>query len=407
MKKNRININLSTTSSAPIERMGNLLKTHKHDWPIIDLSQAVPIAPPPKTLLNAVKSAATKSENYRYGSILGKLELRNAIATQWNKIYSSRIRREEIGITSGCNQAFCAAISSIANPGDSIVLPSPWYFNHKMWLDILGIKVIPLPCDGKYRPCLLKLKKIFNKSIKAVVLVTPNNPTGQEYPKSLIKKIANFVQKKNISLIIDETYRDFISKKTSLHNLFQGNKWQKWLIHIYSFSKSYRIPGHRIGAIITGENRLKHIEKFLDTLTICPSQIGQEAALFGVCHLSTFVEKQRLELIERKKTLIKTMKKLPNWKILSIGAYFAYIKYPIALPSLHFSEILLKEVSVLVMPGSFFEQTVKQKGQDRHIRIAFANVNKTELVELVNRLASFEILFYEKYCFPQKTSLEG
>ena len=406
MKRNRKNLNLTTISSSPVEQMIELSKKYKHSMPIIDLSQAVPISPPPKSLQNAIKSAVTKPENHRYGPILGNPKLRNTIAVRWNEIYHADIAPKEVGITSGCNQAFCAAICSIADPGDSIILPLPWYFNHKMWLDIYGVNVIPLPCTKTYLPNLKELKAIFNKSVKAIVLVTPNNPTGQEYPRPLMRKIANFVQKNKITLVIDETYRDFISNKASLHMLFQTGAWRKWLIHIYSFSKSYRIPGHRIGAIITEKNRLKNIEKFLDTMTICPNQLGQEAALFGLNNLNSFVEEQRLEIIERKKTLILSMKKIPNWKILSIGSYFAYVRYPMRLSSLQFSKLLLKEVSVLVMPGSFFEAPINNTKLNQNIRLAFANVSKLDLIELVNRLASFEILFHEKYCFPQKTSLE-
>ena len=375
--------------------------------PILDLSQAVPNSPPPITLQKAIGRAAMKPENYRYGAVLGKLKLRKMIAFRWNLIYKSDITFSEVGVTSGCNQAFCAAITSTASPGDSVILPSPWYFNHKMWLDMQGINILTLPCIKNFIPDFNSLEKLYNKTVKAIILVTPNNPTGQEYPKKLILKFAHFARHKNIALIIDETYRDFISKSSNLHNLFQTEDWRHWLIHLYSFSKAYRIPGQRIGAIVTGQKRLENIKKFLDTLNICPNLIGQDASIYGLKYLTKFIEEQRLEIINKKQVLQEVMSELPNWQILSIGAYFAYIRYPFPLSSIKFCELLLKEQSVLVMPGSFFEdKDSATKNNDQKIRIAFANIEKHSLFDLAKRLKSFERLFYDKYCFPQKTSLE-
>ena len=397
--KIKINQTLLNTSSPPVDEIITLSQKQNPNFPILDLSQAVPSAPPPLPLQKALSHASLKPEMYSYGPILGTTRLRKMIASRWSSIYHSDITIDDVGVTSGCNQAFCAAISSLATKGDSVILASPWYFNHKMWLDMQGINVITLPCTKGMIPDLNFLKKIHNKSVKAIVLVSPNNPTGLEYPRKLIKKIADFVQRNEISLVIDETYRDFISHSDKLHNLFQISDWRQWLVHLYSFSKVYRIPGQRVGAIVASQYRLKQIIKFVDTMAICPNQLGQEAAIFGLTHLTSFVEDQRLEVIQRKKILKKAMKRLPKWEILSIGAYFAYLKYPIPIPSIKFTELLFKEASVRVMPGSFFVNSTKHnRNRDRNIRLAFANVEQHSLVELVDRLKLFESIFYEKYC---------
>ena len=102
------------------------------------------------------------------------------------------------------------------------------------------------------------------------------------------------------------------------------------------------------------------------------------------------------------------MKKLPNWKLLSSGAFFAYIEYPMNLTSVKFSELLLKEVSILVVPGSMFEsKTAIKRYGDKTFRLAFANIKKVSLSIVTNRLMTFESLFYEKYCVEPESSLEG
>lgn len=393
----------------PIEEMLRLYEKNKKalNLPLLDLSQAAPSSGPPKALQSAIVKACKKPVNHIYGSILGKIELREIIAEKWSDLYDANIVVSEVGVTSGCNQAFCAAISSVAASGDSVILPFPCYFNHKMWLEMQGIKVIELPCTSDLLPDFNAAKRLYSKSVKAIVLVTPNNPTGREYPDNLIQKFADLVKEKNSVLIIDETYRDFISDSDLLHKLFQRPDWKEWLIHIYSFSKAYRITGHRIGAFITSSYRTKQIEKFLDAVTICPNQLGQEAAIFGLKHMASFLERERISVLNRKKTLLRAMKKLPKWKILSIGAFFAFIEYPMALTSSNFSEILLKEVAILVVPGSIFESKSSTIGSgNRTFRLAFANIKKESLLAMVNRLKSFETIFHEKYCVQQESSLE-
>ena len=158
----------------------------------------------------------------------------------------------------------------------------------------------------------------------------------------MVQEFANFVKEKNIVPILYETYRDFISDHHSHHTLFKRDDWRKWLIHLYSFSKAYRITGHRIGTFITNNHRTSQIEKFLGATTICPNQLGQEAAIYGLKHMAQFIEHERVTILDRKKALVVAMKKLPNWKFLSSGAFFAYIEYPMALTSMRFSELLLK-----------------------------------------------------------------
>ena len=398
------------SSASPIEEIVSLSQKQEANQrlPIIDLSQAAPKLPPPLRLRKAIGKAALIAENHQYGSILEKLELRNLITKQWNKIYQSDIIVDEVAVTSGCNQAFCAAIASVAKAGDSVILPTPWYFNHKMWLDMQGIKIIELPCTHNLLPDINIAKKLITKSVKAIILVTPNNPTGKEYPDKIIHKFALLAKEKNCALLIDETYRDFISKSSRIHTLFQTDDWRHWLIHLYSFSKVYRITGNRVGAIVTSQYRLKQIEKFLDTVTICPNQLAQEAAIYGLKYLRKFVEHQRSKIIKSKEILKAEMRALTDWKILGIGAFFAYIKYPMLISSKRFSELLLAEVSVLVIPGSFFETPeTSLKNGDQNFRLAFANVPNSCLVEVVERLKSFELLFYEKYCLQLETSLEA
>ena len=158
--------------------------------PLLNLSQAAPLSPPPDSLLKFLSEQAIVPENHLYGDVLGDIPLREEIVNLWEKEYGSSICINNVAITSGCNQAFCAAISTIASVGDSILVPVPWYFNHEMWLAIQGINIIPIPCDINMLPDIETIEKLIDEKTKAIVMVTPNNPTGVEYPSKLVEKVA-------------------------------------------------------------------------------------------------------------------------------------------------------------------------------------------------------------------------
>ena len=260
-----INIFLNKTQKPPVMEVINWLEKNKENkLKIINLSQAAPLSRPPKSLITHLSRELLKSENHLYGPVLGDFELRSKIATNWSNEYESNIVAENVGVTSGCNQAFCAAISSIAASGDKIILPVPWYFNHEMWLSMQGIIPIPLPTDRNLLPCIKSAETLIDKKVKAIVLVTPNNPTGVEYPDDLLKQFNSLAKNNKIKLILDETYKNFRQGVGIPHSLFK-NKWENHLIHLYSFSKVYRLTGHRVGMLIASRKLIKEIEKFLDT----------------------------------------------------------------------------------------------------------------------------------------------
>ncbi len=134
-----------------------------------------------------------------------------------------------------------------------MILPTPWYFNHKMWLDMAGVTAVPLPHrprpDPRGRP---GGRALITPRTRAIVLVSPNNPGGAEYPAETLRAFLDLARAHGLALIVDETYRDFDSRTGRPHDLFADPDWADTLIHLYSFSKAYRLTGHRVGAIVAG-----------------------------------------------------------------------------------------------------------------------------------------------------------
>ncbi|MGV8987422.1 MAG: aminotransferase [Cypionkella sp.] len=362
--------------------------------PLINVSQAAPVDLPPLALRQAIADASLNNPDaHLYGPVLGLPALRAEIAKQWSLAYQGAISSEQTAITQGCNQAFCAVLSTLAGAGDEVILPTPWYFNHKMWLDMAGIAAIPLATGPDLVPLADKAALLITPRTKALVLVSPNNPGGVEYPAATLTAFRDLARAHGITLIVDETYRDFDSRYSQanggrLHDLFTDPDWDDTFIQLYSFSKAYRLTGHRIGSITASTARLAEVEKFLDTVAICPNQLGQIAALWGMQNLSQWVAGERDEILSRKAAMIEGFGALPDWKLLGCGAYFAYVEHPFDLTSEQVCKAAVTQASVLMLPGSMFQPAGAPEGE-RQIRIAFANIDKAGIAELFKRLAAF------------------
>ncbi|MCY4289324.1 MAG: aminotransferase [Aestuariivita sp.] len=364
---------------------------HETDLTLINVSQAAPTEPPVKDLQDAIVFAAQSNPAaHLYGPVLGLPELRSEVAKQWGSLYDGEINSEQVAITAGCNQAFCAAINLLTNQGDSVILPEPWYFNHVMWLNMQGIEVIELQCGQNLLPDPDKCADLLRDNTRAITLVTPNNPTGVEYPIELIQAFYELAKSHEIALIVDETYRDFRAEVNPPHRLFGDPDWPNTLLHLYSFSKAYRLTGHRVGALIGAEERLKEAEKFLDTVTICPNQLAQHAALWGLRNLGGWLQGERDKLRHRQAQLEEKFAHplMADWEIKGIGPYFAYVEHPFDLTSIDLAQSLLAKKNILVLPGSMFRPERNHFGE-RELRIACANLNQALIQELTNRLIDY------------------
>ena len=359
------------------------------DRPLLNVSQAAPVDPPPEPLRRAMAEAAlNQPDAHLYGPVLGREELRQAVAHDWSRDYGAPIRPEQVAITQGCNQAFCAAISLLAAPGDEVILPLPWYFNHKMWLDMQGIRTVGLHCGQDMLPDPEAAARLITDRTRAIVLVSPNNPSGAEYPAGLMRAFFDLARSRGIALIVDETYRDFDAREGAPHDLFSDPDWGETLIHLYSFSKAYRLTGHRVGALIASPERMIQIEKFLDTVAICAGQIGQIGAAWGMAHLCEWLTAERAEILTRRRAMADGMATLDGWRIKGCGAYFAWAEHPFDVASPDLARMLVSKAGLLLLPGTMFMPEGDPQGA-RHVRIAFANADVDGIATLVERLRAF------------------
>ena len=356
--------------------------------PLIDVSQAAPTEPPPEKMLEfmANKILCDNAVN-TYGPVLGLDELRESLASKWSRQYQGKVSKENVAVTSGCNQAFCASISSFTSENDEVIIPTPWYFNHHMWLQMAGVKSIPLDTDANMYPIIEKAEALITDRTRAIVLVSPNNPSGAIYSNQLLQKFFDLCKSNQIRLIIDETYKDFHPNASQPHTLLENNNWDQVLTILYSFSKTYRMTGHRIGALLTSKENLIEIEKALDTFTVCPPQLGQYAANWGLKNLEAWAAERRTEILQRAKHFSEKFQPLSaaGWSLRGCGAYFAFVEHPFEDESNILAPLILRDQGILLMPGTMFYPKHNPLGS-RSFRIAFANIDKNKISTLLERL---------------------
>jgi aspartate/methionine/tyrosine aminotransferase len=381
-----LNPAVTSTVSSPISEAYSWLE--HTDLPagvdLIDVSQAVPGYPPAAELTDHVAGRLSDPAMSRYGPVLGMPEVRAAFAENTSRAYATSIDASQVAITAGCNQAFSLVSTALCSPGDEFIVPVPYYFNHDMWLRIQGIVPRYLECDDAMIPRLERVEELVNERTRALVLITPNNPTGTVYSPGTIQAFARACARLGITLVLDETYRDFRPSTEPAHRVFDG-EWWTHVVHLYSFSKTYSITGYRTGAIVADPHLLFEIDKIADCIAICPPRAGQEAALYGMTHLGGWVEANRRAMNGRVDRFRQEMAAAPTgFDIVAAGAYFAYVRHPYAAKSgTEVARRLLSEHAVICLAGEMFGPD-----QQPFLRLAFANLDDEMIPELVRRLAA-------------------
>jgi aspartate/methionine/tyrosine aminotransferase len=368
----------------PIAEAMSWIRTSPTNRSLINLCQAVPSYPPAEALAEEVGRLARLPATSLYSDILGVPALRGALARSLAADYRADIADRNIAITAGCNQAFAATMMALAEAGDNVILPVPYYFNHHMWLEMLGIRPRYLSAiKGESTiPGAADAVGLIDQRTRAIVLCSPNNPTGAIYPRETISDFYQLASSRGLALVIDETYKDFRTDPSPPHDLFQDRRWGECFIQLYSFSKVFALTGYRVGSVTASPEFLSELEKILDCVAICAPTISQGAALFGLASLDSWKE-QKLALAREKAVALRRAFANPelDYRLLSAGAFFAYIRHPFAEDAKTVAKRLAQQHDLLALPGSMFGPD-----QDSYLRLAFANVEAAVMPDVVARL---------------------
>lgn len=370
--------------SSPIGEAKAWLALRTSDRRLLDLSQAAPSYATAPVIAERIAQVGASADGGAYAPPLGLPGLKNAFAERLRVDTGSLVTGEQVLPTAGCNQAFCVAVSALADPGDEVIVPLPYYFNHAMWLEAEGIVPRFLEPGPGFVPSPSDAEAMINDRTRAIVLVTPGNPTGVTIPPHVIDAFADLARRRQIALVIDETYRNFRETSAPPHQAMSEDGWADTTIGLHSFSKDLAIPGYRVGAIVAGEAFLEQAAKLLDCVAICAPRVSQEAALTGLTLAQGWQQEQASRIAANLDVFRSTMAAAPGgFELAASGAFFGWVRHPFeSVSSGDVVKHLVLDHDVLVIPGTAFMPT-----DERWLRFSFANLEAEDFAELAGRLA--------------------
>lgn len=372
---------------SPIGEAFSLLASHTPRRHLLDMSQAAPNVGPPPAISRRVAEVANDPQGARYVPQQGLGPLRAALAAELAATYPTsplgRPTADDVLITAGCNQAFCVAASALTSPGDNVVLAVPYYFNHDMWLEVEGVQRRYLNGDAACVPSARECEMLIDARTRALVLVTPGNPSGLTLEPETIYEFAQLANERNLMLILDETYRNFRDSAEPAHGLYLKDDWRDHVMTLHSFSKDLAIPGYRVGALVGHGDLLNEAMKLVDCVAICAPRIGQEAALAGLVHSHRWRHQQQHRVATSVRRFREVMSSRPGgFEVVAAGGYFGWVRHRWPeRPCIEVVGDLLTRTDMLVIPGTAFTPT-----DDSMLRFSVANLTLDEIDEVGNRL---------------------
>ena len=352
----------------------------------ISLGQGVVSYPPPQQAIDCITEFLADSANHKYQAVEGIAVLREAINHKLEQENNIAINQDNcIFVTAGSNMAFLNSLLAITSAGDEIILNTPYYFNHEMAITMANCQPILVPTDDNYQLQPDKISQAITNKTKAVVTISPNNPTGVVYSKEALAKVNHLCREKGIYHISDEAYEYFTYNNIKHISPASFINSEKYTISLFSLSKAYGFASWRIGYMVIPQHLLMAVKKVQDTNLICPPVISQYAALgalqtgISYCqqHLPdiTFVREQFLQQLSSISDICTVAE--------TAGAFYFFLKIKTKISDFELVKSLIKNYQVAVIPGSTFGIN-----NGCYLRVAYGSLKPETALEAIKRLVA-------------------
>ena len=380
-RKDRFSQSMQNIPPSGIRKFFEMLIGHDD---VISLSVGEPDFPTPWGIREEAYYHLEKGHT-SYTSNWGLIELREEIAKYMTRYNLSYNPTNEILVTVGASEGVDAVLRAILNPGDEIIVVQPCYVNYTPLAELCQAKVIPLDSSiNGYYPTAEQIKNAITPKTKAIMLCSPNNPTGTMIPANELEKIAKVVVENEIWCISDEIYCELAydgTKHTSIGS-FDGMK--DFAIILNGFSKSFAMTGWRIGYIAGPKDLLAQIVKLHGYNTICAPIFSQYGATEGLRNCFKDVEKMRISYQQRRNLMYKAFCDMGLPVPEPTGAFYMFPDISsTGLSSEEFATQLFQKYNIAVVPGSVFGL-----GGEGHIRCCYAtSIDKIKIA--LEKIAQF------------------
>lgn len=374
----------------PISEVKGWLAGACPQLPLIDLCQAIPDYPPPRELTDHLARVMLDPLTSRYSIDEGLPEVRESVCSGYRRLYGACINPDQLCLTIGASQALWLAMVTLCREGDEVIVQLPAYFDHPMALAVLGIRCVFAPFDAATGglPDVAAISRLVTPKTKAILLVTPSNPTGAVIPPATIRELYRLAASRNVALVLDETYNSFITGGVRPHDLFEDPSWSDHFIHIASFGKTFALTGYRAGMLAASEEFIQHALKAQDTMAVCQPRVTQHAVKYGFDNLEGWVARNRLMMERRHEVFRAEFAKGDNaFTLVASGPFFGWVRHP--LPGGTGRQVarrLVEEMGMMLLPGEVFGP-----GLERYLRLAFGNIREETIPEAVARFREFKV----------------
>jgi aspartate/methionine/tyrosine aminotransferase len=355
---------------------------------VISLGQGVVSYPPPRQAFDQIAEFLADPDLHKYQAVYGiprLLELIEAKLRDENGIDVKRAdQRRRVVVTAGGNMAFVNALLAVADAGDEIILQTPYYFNHEMAITMADCRATLVPTDENYqlRPDLIA--SAITERTRAVVTVSPNNPTGAVYSESSLREVNEICRVRGVYHIHDEAYEYFTygGAKHFSPGSIEGSGGHT--ISLYSLSKAYGFASWRIGWMVIPEHLFEAVNKIQDTILICPPVVSQFAAAGAMRVGAGYCRAQVEGLASVRDMVMSELAALGDCVVIppADGAFYFFLKLDTEMKPLALVERLIKEHGVAAIPGDAF-------GMENgcYLRVAYGALRPETVAEGVGRLA--------------------
>ncbi|MFN7527119.1 MAG: pyridoxal phosphate-dependent aminotransferase, partial [Dolichospermum sp.] len=323
----------------------------------ISLGQGVVHYQPPATVMELLPKFLAEPKNHLYQAVVGLPELLTALGTKLSKFNGIDINEKNaIVVTAGSTMGFINAILAITSPGDEIILNTPYYFNHEMAIKMAGCHPILVPTDTDYQLMPLAIAAAITDKTRAVVTVSPNNPTGVVYSEMALRQVNQICREKGIYHISDEAYEYFTYNGVKHFSPGAFLNSNRHTISLFSLSKAYGFASWRIGYMVIPQHLLTAVKKVQDTILICPPVVSQYAALGALQAKDNYLKDNITAIAQVREIVINELHNLIDLCTITPanGAFYFFLKVHTKMNDLELVKKLIQEYKIAVIPGTTF-----------------------------------------------------
>ncbi|HUR35533.1 MAG TPA: pyridoxal phosphate-dependent aminotransferase [Vicinamibacterales bacterium] len=351
----------------------------------ISLGQGVVHYGPPQAAVDAVRDALATPTVHGYGDASGYAPLIDAIVRKLQRENLLDVAQgSRIMVTAGANMAFMHAVLAITSPGDEIILPTPFYFNHEMAIEMAGCRVVRVPTDDRYQLRLDALEAAITDRTRAIVTISPNNPSGAVLSEPSLRAVNALCGDRGLFHISDEPYEYFTYGVTHVSpGSFAGAAGHT--ISMFSLSKAYGFAGWRIGYMVYPDALVSAMLKSQDTILICPTMAAQVGAAAALQVGRSYCDSHVAELASVRDIVLSELSALAPLATVPAadGAFYVLLRVHCDLPPLALAERLIREHRVAVIPGDAFGMS-----EGCYFRVAYGALQKATVAEGIGRLVA-------------------